>query len=52
MIFVIDFFVCFIGFDTVLQTAALRPLGITKELKPWISDMECHPSFGRVSVEV
>jgi hypothetical protein len=42
----------FIGFDTVLQSVAMKPLGITKELKSWIGDMESHPSFGRVSVEV
>jgi hypothetical protein len=51
MIFIIAF-LCFIGCDTVLQNFALRPLGFTKELKPWISDMESHPSFGRVSLEV
>jgi hypothetical protein len=41
-----------IGVDTILQNVALRPLGITKELESWMDDMESHPSFGRVSVEV
>jgi hypothetical protein len=51
MIFVTDF-LYLIGFGAVLQSVAMRPLGITKELKSWMDDMESHPSFGRVSVEV
>ncbi|XP_021933104.1 Bloom syndrome protein homolog isoform X2 [Zootermopsis nevadensis] len=39
------------GVDTILQSVALRPLGITKELESWMDDMESHPSFGRVSIE-
>ncbi|XP_023724702.1 Bloom syndrome protein homolog isoform X2 [Cryptotermes secundus] len=39
------------GFDTILQSVTMRPLGITEELKSWIGDMESHPSFGRVSIE-
>jgi hypothetical protein len=36
----------------ILQNVTLRPLGITKDLKSWMDDIESHPSFGRVSVEV
>jgi hypothetical protein len=52
--FIFDFFwcVCLVGCDTVLKNVALRPLGITTELKSWMDDMESHPSLGRVSVEV
>jgi hypothetical protein len=44
--------VCSIDVGTIMQNVAIRPLGITKELESWIDDMESHPSFGRVSVEV